>query len=169
MTELTVRRDDAQPLLKVTLRDALIPIFRQKRLATIIFLGIFGGTILCALLLPPRYEAEMKILVNQERVDPVITSDAEMQQRANASSAVSEEDLNSEVELLKSRDLLEKVVLASGLESQTKSRLAKAVERVGNVLRRVPNSPGMGLAQSVHALEESLIVDPLKKTRLIRV
>jgi uncharacterized protein involved in exopolysaccharide biosynthesis len=169
MTELAVRRDDAQPQLKVTLRDALVPIFRQKRLATIIFLGIFGGTILFALLLPPRYEAEMKILVNQERVDPVITSDAEIEQRANASSAVSEEDLNSEVELLKSRDLLEKVVLASGLESQTKSRLARAVERVGNALRRVPNSPGMGLAQSVHALEESLIVDPLKKTRLIRV
>ena len=66
MTDLTVRRDGGQGQSKLTLRDALIPIFRQKRVATIIFMGIFCGAIACALLLPPQYEAEMKILVNQE-------------------------------------------------------------------------------------------------------
>src|SRR5579862_3485351 len=134
MTDITVRPNSGQGHLKLTLRDALVPIFRQKRLATIIFLGIFGGAITCALLLPPRYEAEMKILVNQERVDPVITSDTDIEQRAAVNSAVSEEDLNSEVELLKSRDLLEQVVLASGLESQSQSRWGKATERFGQLL-----------------------------------
>jgi uncharacterized protein involved in exopolysaccharide biosynthesis len=169
MTDLTVRREGGQGQLKLTLRDALVPIFRQQRMASIIFLGIFGGAIACALLLPPRYEAEMKILVNQERVDPVITSDTDIEQRAAANSAVSEEDLNSEVELLKSRDLLEQVVLASGLESQSQSKWGKAVERIGKLLRGAPASPRMELAESVQALEEALVVDPLKKTRLIRV
>jgi uncharacterized protein involved in exopolysaccharide biosynthesis len=169
MTNLTVPRDGGQAQLKLTLRDALVPIFRQKRIATIIFLGIFCGAVACALLLPPRYEAEMKILVNQERVDPVITSDADIEQRAATNSAVSEEDLNSEVELLKSRDLLEQVVLASGLESQSQSRWRKAVERFGKLVKRAPVSPRMELAESVQTLQEALVVDPLKKTRLIRV
>src|SRR6202046_3293037 len=116
--DVAIRRNGSGEHLAVTLRDALMPVFRQRRLATIIFIGIFVGAVLSALLLPPTYEAEMKILVNQDRVDPVITSDADIQRGSTVVSAVSEEDLNSEVELLKSRDLLEKVVLASGLESK---------------------------------------------------
>ncbi len=169
MDDLTIRRTTGPYHLGVTLRDVLMPVFRQRRLATMIFIGIFAGAILSALLLPPRYEAEMKILVNQDRVDPVITSNADLQRGSTAVSAVSEEDLNSEVELLKSRDLLEQVVLASGLESKDESRWSKAFERFENALLRTPSSPQMELARSVQALEDNLVVDPLKKTKLIRV
>ena len=169
MDDLSIRRGSAPGHLSVTLRDVLMPVFRQRRLATMIFIGIFAGAILSALLLPPRYEAEMKILVNQDRVDPVITSDADVQRVSAAVSAVSEEDLNSEVELLKSRDLLEQVVLASGLESEDESRWGRAFERIGNFLWRRPRSPQTELARSVQALEDTLVVDPLKKTKLIRV
>ena len=74
-----------------------------------------------ALLLPRKYEAEMKILVNRERVDPVVTSNPEAQAGPSIVPVVSEEDLNSEVELLKSRDLLEKVVVACGLAKDAPS------------------------------------------------
>jgi uncharacterized protein involved in exopolysaccharide biosynthesis len=167
--DLTIRRNEAPERLNVTLRDALTPLFRQKHLVTMIFIGIFAGAILSALLLPPKYEAEMKILVNQDRVDPVITSDADIQRGSTAVSAVSEEDLNSEVELLKSRDLLERVVLASGLQSLDEPRWRKTFERFENALWRTPSSPQTELARSVRALEETLVVDPLKKTKLIRV
>jgi uncharacterized protein involved in exopolysaccharide biosynthesis len=169
MDDLTIRRSATPYHLGVTLRDVLMPVFRQRRLAAMIFIGIFAGAVLSALLLPPRYEAEMKILVNQDRVDPVITSNADLQRGSAAVSAVSEEDLNSEVELLKSRDLLEQVVLASGLESRVESRWGKAVERFENALWRTTPSPQMELARSVQALEDNLVVDPLKKTKLIRV
>ena len=169
MDDLTIRRSAAPYHLGVTLRDVLMPVFRQRRLAAMIFIGIFAGAVLSALLLPPRYEAEMKILVNQDRVDPVITSNADLQRGSAAVSAVSEEDLNSEVELLKSRDLLEQVVLASGVESRVESRWGKAVERFENALWRTTPSPQMELARSVQALEDNLVVDPLKKTKLIRV
>lgn len=169
MDDLTIQRRGAPEHLSVTLRDVLMPVFRQRRLATMIFIGIFAGAILSALLLPPRYEAEMKILVNQDRVDPIITSNADMERGAAVVSAVSEEDLNSEVELLKSRDLLEKVVLASGLESRDESRWEKLFLRFEDALWRTPPSPPMELARSVQALEDTLVVDPLKKTKLIRV
>ncbi|HXO04034.1 MAG TPA: Wzz/FepE/Etk N-terminal domain-containing protein, partial [Candidatus Sulfotelmatobacter sp.] len=167
--DVAIRRNGSGEHLAVTLRDALMPVFRQRRLATIIFIGIFAGAVLSALLLPPTYEAEMKILVNQDRVDPVITSDADIQRGSTIVSQVSEEDLNSEVELLKSRDLLEKVVLASGLESRDESRWKRGLERFENVLWRTPGSSQTELARSVQALEDALVVDPLKKTKLIRV
>ena len=169
LDDVAIQRNGSGEHLAVTLRDALMPVFRQRRLATIIFIGIFAGAVLSALLLPPTYEAEMKILVNQDRVDPVITSDADIQRGSTIVSQVSEEDLNSEVELLKSRDLLEKVVLASGLESRDESRWKRGLERFENVLWRTPGSPQTELARSVQELQDTLVVDPLKKTKLIRV
>ena len=118
MAELTVRPNRAQPEMALTMRDVVMPVFRQRRLAGLIFLGIFVGALLCALLLPRKYEAEMKILVNRERVDAVVTPDPDNVNGPGIVPAVSEEDLNSEVELIKSRDLLERVVLACGVETK---------------------------------------------------
>ena len=55
----------------------------------------------------------MKILVKRERVDPTLTSDKTTV--IDSRSEVSEEQVQSEVELLRSRDLLENVVKACGL------------------------------------------------------
>src|ERR1700721_196994 len=111
--ELAVR-SSGEPVLALTLRDAVMPVFRHRRLVTLVFLGIFLGAILCMLLLPRKYEAEMKILVNRERVDAVVTPDPDNANGPGIVPAVSEEDLNSEVELIKSRDLLERGATAGG-------------------------------------------------------
>ena len=128
MNELAIRTNGEQRLT-TTLRDVVAPVFRQRRLATLIFLGIFVGAILTALLLPRKYEAEMKILVNRDRVDSVVTPNPAMPVPAEPVPVVSEEDLNSEVELLKSRDLIEKVALACGLASQENTAWERTVER----------------------------------------
>src|SRR6266704_928687 len=93
-----------------TLRDLLATAFRRRRLVALSFLGILSGVILVVLLGPSRYEAEMKILVKRGRLDPIVTSEASA--LLQYTPVVTEAELNSEVELLRSRDLLEKVVLA---------------------------------------------------------
>src|SRR5437016_4441057 len=92
----------------VTLRDLLSVGFRQKRLMINTFLGIFSLVIVLAAILPRKYQSEMKILVRHERADNMVTPDREqpMQLRTD----VSEAELQSEAELVKSRDLLTKVV-----------------------------------------------------------
>src|SRR5437016_14233843 len=92
----------------VTLRDLLNVGFRQKRLMINTFLGIFSLALLAAFALPRKYQSEMKILVRHERADNMVTPDREqpMQLRTD----VSEAELQSEAELVKSRDLLTKVV-----------------------------------------------------------
>jgi uncharacterized protein involved in exopolysaccharide biosynthesis len=169
MGELTVRPNNYPPETALTMRDVVMPVFRQRRLVALTFLGIFVGAILCAVLLPRRYEAEMKILVNRERVDAVVTPDPDNVNGPGIVPAVSEEDLNSEVELIKSRDLLERVVLACGLSVESKSGWDFWIERAENFVRRTPDTSETQLARAVQTFSERLVVDPMKKTTLIRV
>ena len=84
----------------------------------------------------------MKILALRQRSDAMVTSSANAPAQFN-NDQVSEEDLNSEVELLNSDDLLRKVVLASGLtgssvsstDRDTEARIATAVRKLGKDLK----------------------------------
>jgi uncharacterized protein involved in exopolysaccharide biosynthesis len=169
MNEMAIQPNESRAGVALTLRDVVAPVFRKRRMTTLLFLGIFVGAILTMLLLPRKYEAEMKILVNRERVDAVVTPNPDSPVAAEPMTVITEEDLNSEVELLKSRDLLEQVVLACRLESQDKSALEWALERAGEWMRATPMTGEARLARSVQTLEDGLVVDPLKKTTLIRV
>src|SRR5271154_530636 len=169
MGELTVRPNNHAAQVALTLRDVVMPVFRQRRLVSLVFFGIFFGAILCMLLMPRKYEAEMKILVNRERVDAVVTPDPDNGNGPGIVPAVSEEDLNSEVELIKSRDLLERVAVACALPDEKKSVLSQWLGKIGNAVRGTPSTPETQLAQAVQDLEQRVIVDPMKKTDLIRV
>jgi uncharacterized protein involved in exopolysaccharide biosynthesis len=56
----------------------------------------------------------MEVLVNRERQDPMVTAEV-VNQTPSATPPVAEEELNSEVELLQSPDLLRQVVISTGL------------------------------------------------------
>ena len=144
-----------------TARDLLAIAFRHRQLVTLSFLGVLAGAILAAILLPDQYEARMKILVKHERVDPVVTSEPNAMPQLS-SQLVTEEDLNSEVELIKSRDLLEKVVETCGLDASRPS--------FWDFLR--PNAAGekdLRNARAVRKLDKDLTVEPAKKSNMIEV
>jgi uncharacterized protein involved in exopolysaccharide biosynthesis len=147
-------------VVEPTLRDVLAPLFRHRRLLIVSFLGIFLGGLLSAIVKPKQYDANMKILVKRERVDPVVTTDATTQ-GSQPAPAVTEEELNSEVQLLKSRDLLEKVVRANGLQQEKK-------EPPWALLPRQQNAE-MLVSGAVDQLARALSVEVLTKTDLIQV
>src|SRR5271168_2707404 len=99
----------------LSLRDMVTPLFRRKRLLVITFLSCCGAVILLGALLGPAYTSRMSILVNRERLEPLVTPESTAQMPM-PSTPITEEEINSEVELLSSRDVLEKVVLANGLD-----------------------------------------------------
>lgn len=167
--DLSLHTGIAQNRSQITLRDAVAPVFRQRRLAAMVFLGFFFGAVLTVLLLPRKYEAEMKILVNRERIDPVVTPNPDTPIPAQPVVMVSEEDLNSEVELLKSRDLLEKVAENCDLTSQSNALWERLTERLSDAIRGVTPSRQTRLARTVQKLEDRLIIEPLRKTTLIRI
>jgi uncharacterized protein involved in exopolysaccharide biosynthesis len=151
-----------------TLRDIVAPLFRHRKLVSVTFLSLVLGTILGIILLPKGYEAKMKILVKRERVDAAVSPGRDTA-LANPGD-VTEEELNSEVELLNSRDLLEKVVVSCNLQESQRSRFWN---------RLFPTASAHGtdegrdnakdVSQAVLALENKLQVEPLKKTDLIQV
>ena len=150
---------DASPS---TLHDFLAIGFRRRRLIIATFFGILSVGALIALLLPTRYESELKILVRRERADSVVspTRDAASQLR----TIVTEEELQSEAELLKSRDLLSKVVVENELHKSASDSFWSALwggSESTNEAQRI--------AQAALALEKDLRVEPIGRTNLISV
>jgi uncharacterized protein involved in exopolysaccharide biosynthesis len=139
------------------LRDFLEIGFRQRRVIINSFLGIFSFAVLLAFLLPKKYEAQMKILVRHERAESVVSPEREspVQWRTE----VSEEELQSEAELIKSRDLLTKVVVACDLQNLGVSPL----------WNRTGDKDDQRISRAVVALEKNLTVQPIKLTNLISV
>src|SRR5512146_1980785 len=98
-----------------TVRDIVAIGFRHQRLCTVCFGGILLGALLAGIFLP-KYEAESKFLVKRERVDPVVSSTPEQNNLAvGVQAMVTEEELNSEIDLLTSDDLLRQVVIKCDL------------------------------------------------------
>lgn len=159
------RRRGNRAVLPITLRDLVAPIFRQRRLASFIFIGILAGAVVSALFVSRNYQAEMKILVNRDRSDPVVSPNPTENNATAAIPAVSEQDINSEVELLKSRDLIESVVLKCGLEANRDTLW----DRIGDHIRGARSAADARLSRAVDTFENHLLVDPLQKTNLIRV
>ena len=150
-----------------TLRDWVAPCFRRRRLMGSIFLMVMAGAILLTLSMPARYEAEVKILVKRERADAVVNPDPNGQM---AMASLTEEDLNSEVALLKSRDLLEKVVIECGLDTSTKrSMLGKLSGLIDGESQDAVPAAQLRKLRAVQNLEKTLDVEPIKKTKLILV
>src|SRR5712692_8330139 len=116
MAEESVSSQTAR--LTPTLRDVLAIGFRHRRLIMLCSIGVVLGAILAALVLP-KYQAETKILVNPVRVDPIVAPTPE-QNNPIGNYAISPEELNSEVELLNSYEMLRKVVVACDLQHPKK-------------------------------------------------
>jgi len=133
---------------EITLRDMLVPLFRHGRLMLISFVVIALASVLVALRVSKTYEAHMEVLVDRERVDPVVTTESTTPIMIPA-AAVTEEEVNSEADLLKSQDVLEEVVLENGLANDAKPSLwarlfgkqdqfvdvSLAVKHLGNALK----------------------------------
>ncbi|HEY1303105.1 MAG TPA: Wzz/FepE/Etk N-terminal domain-containing protein [Vicinamibacterales bacterium] len=149
-----------------TIRDLLSIGFRQRRLVLVSFLVTFSAACLLVLLRPAQYESEMKILVKRERVDPLVTPEASSQQ--STWPGVTEEELNSEVELLKSRDLLEHVVVAAGLD---RTKETGVVARLKKLVRGgdEPKENDRETAAAVQRFTRKLEIQPLRKSNIIRV
>jgi uncharacterized protein involved in exopolysaccharide biosynthesis len=140
----------------VTMRDLLLIVFRQRRLLLVSFVATFAAVLLYGLL-TPSYQAQMKVLVRRGRIDPVVTSTPT--QPPLFREEVTEEELNSEVELLRDEQILHQVVKASGLASERRPWFWESATENQEVQ----------LARAVSRMENRLKVVPVRKTALIAV
>lgn len=149
-----------------SLRDLVGIVFRRRRVIVLSFAGLMAGALLAIGFLPPTYEAEMKILVERERVDPIVSTNANT---SMADRNLTESEVTSEVELFQSRDSLEKAVVDCGLDQSKDPSVLKAIKlRLLRALRLAPDK-NTGVFQAVLKLEKDLQVVPMNNSNLIKV
>jgi uncharacterized protein involved in exopolysaccharide biosynthesis len=142
-------------------------LLRRRRLMMFAFAAVFIGSVLAVLIAGSSYQAGMKVLVARERVDAVMTGEANVARLSVPTPGVSEEEMNTEVELIKSRDLLEEVVKQTGLDKSSNGVLASILP--ASIAEKFAPADNMRVPRAVRTLEASLKVNPIRKSNLIEV
>lgn len=134
-------------------RDIVAVLFRQRMVIVAAFALAVLATF-AAGLWNARYDSHMKILVQRQRSNAIVTSSStEPVQFSN--EPVTEEDLNTEVELLNSEDLLRQVVVSTGLAGKP----GPASDPKTNIR----------IAKAMGELVKNLTIEPLHKSNVIAV
>ena len=139
-----------------TLRELAMVLFRQRR----VFVLASGAVLSCVLLYAiagARYRAHMKVMVRPGRADAPVSS----QQNAPLDLThlvVTEEELNSEVELLRDTDVLRRAVVENGLSQHDWLHFLRPKEQGQERVER-----------AARRLASKLRIEPVKKTNLIAI
>jgi uncharacterized protein involved in exopolysaccharide biosynthesis len=139
-----------------TLRELAMVLFRQRRLFVCVSGAVLALAILYALL-GTKYQANMKVLVRRGRADAPVSA-AEDAPIDLTRMTITEEELNSEVELLRDDEVLRKVVEQTGVGGRDWFHLLRLGE--GNAER---------VERAARRLAKKLEVEPVKKTNLIAI
>jgi uncharacterized protein involved in exopolysaccharide biosynthesis len=139
-----------------TTRDIVAVFFRQKKIFWQSFALLFASVLLYGLLFP-SYKAEMKILLRRARID-AMAAPTPSQPPQITRDEVTEEELNSEAEMLTDTDIMRTVAQTSGM-----------VDRQSWIWRAVGENQEQHVARTVRRLLRKLDVQPGKRANVIEV
>ena len=151
--------EDVSGQKSTTLRDLLSPLFRRKGVFAYTFGAVMLGTLVAAFVVNNTHKATMEILVNEQRLDPTVTAQSTQGQATPPS--VSDYDIGSEVELLKSPDLLQGVVIANNLQDSERKSFTSFLHRGAD--------DAWFIARAAQHLHSKLEITAVTKSNLIEV
>jgi uncharacterized protein involved in exopolysaccharide biosynthesis len=135
-----------------TSRAVVESIFRYKSRFVGTFAAVLGMVVLYTAFAPRHYQSEMNILVRNARPDYQITPE-----RSNGTSTqpdVTEERINSEIEVLKSRDVADRVIDPTWNSSAEKDRTSQQIR---------------SHEKAVEKFNKQLYIELLRKSNVIHV
>ena len=145
------RNGNSHTPLSPTPRELAATLFRRPRLVAASFGFVLLATMLFVVF-SARYESHFKVLLRRGRFDPIVSSQPPSAMDFTRPD-ITEEELNSEVELLRDEDLLKQVVKMAGLVPANTPNLERSAET----------------EHAVRKLVRRLDVEALKKSNLIQV
>jgi uncharacterized protein involved in exopolysaccharide biosynthesis len=154
--EDTIREREQVSTPTPTMRELAMVLFRQRR----VFICASGTVLALAILyalVGTKYQANMKVLVRRGRADAPVSA-AEDAPVDLTRLAITEEELNSEVELLRDDEVLRRVVEQTGGSGRDWFHFLRPGE--GNAER---------VERAARRLARKLEVEPVKKTNLIAI
>jgi polysaccharide biosynthesis transport protein len=103
-------------LHSASFRDVALIALRQRRLIAGVYVAIVVTALVAIFVLPPQYRAASKVLLTTNRAQ--ISTSAERPTELIRNSQVGDAELNSQVEILRSRDLVEGVLRDLGVRDE---------------------------------------------------
>ena len=167
-------QDSQETIKKISLRDVLLVLCSKVYVFLTIYALIVITTVALAFLLPPVYQVNGDILI-KPFLEPNVKLFAPVPTNIRA-NPVMPQDINSEVNILKSPQLLRKVVQQLGLEKpDPPSTWAGALaDNLSQKLRNVLVSLGLSVQvspedQAIQYLEKKLDIRPITLSNMIEV
>ena len=161
---------------------------RKLLIASVFALVVFSG-MTATFLITPKYEAAMSILVSRDRVDPRISPSEKTLE--NAPTSISDEEFNSELELIQSGEVIAGAVReldlinnqtpkndtwVSELRTKIKAMFGNFTPRVSAKTEDAKNSASeksaaddFAIEKTVNRIAGNLEVVPVKKSRIIKI
>jgi uncharacterized protein involved in exopolysaccharide biosynthesis len=170
-----------------TLAGRVVSIIVSKKLMiTSVFLFVVVSGMFTTLLITPKYEATMSILVSRDRIDPQINPSDKNSEITQ--TEISDEEFNSELEIIKSIDVAKAVVTELNLGRDRKPRQDTWADQFRNKVKTAIYNLTKDLEQRVVGRDKAdeqesevpvetranqviaaLDVVPTKKSRIIKV
>lgn len=157
-TALEPMTGDLPPDRQATFDSLFGALSRRKKLVAAVFCTMATAVVAVTLLTGDKYESEFKVLVKQH-LDAMASADGSAYARP---AEVTEEETNTEVVLLKSRDLLAQVVAMHHLDAPGTKPWSAWVEKM-------QGGPGERTDRAIKRLASNLRVDAVKKSNIIDV
>lgn len=151
---------------RYSLRDLLNVVFRRRILIMVFAASVFALALVFTLSAKQSYLVTATLLVNKARAEVPLapTESAQL-----IISQLSEQDLNSEIEILKSRSLIEEVLKNLEVDESMRPKIG-VVGAVKGVVKRLLGRPDLSYFDVlVLHLQEKLEITPIRKSNVIRV
>ncbi len=150
-----------------SLRDVLTIVFKRQVLIVTFAVTVFVLVTAVTLLLPRKYEVTSTLLVNKARAEVPLAPTDSPQLIMNQ---LTEQDLNSEIEVLKSRQLVEEVVQAVASEAPAGDAEPGVMAQAMSWLNDALNSRTLAKREAlVVDLQRKIDVSAVRKSNVIRV
>jgi polysaccharide biosynthesis transport protein len=153
---------DAENLLQATMQVLLA----RKWLILGTTILTFALTAVGTWLTKPVYQSSASLLVKKERFDAALTPE-QIIATGQPDRHLTEEEINSEVEILNSPSLHEEVVKRLGMEKEFAGRSRNSV--LAKLTKDSPDEKLGAIAQAVAVLQKNLTVEPGKKSNIIKI
>ena len=148
-----------------SLREFLTIVFKRRRLILSFFLATVVVTALATFLVPPTYEATAAILIKKASAEMPLIPTASSQLII---SQVTEEDLNSEMTILKSRQAIEDTLHGLGVDESW--RHEGPLQRAWEALAGALGAPHLSyFDEMVLQLEKKIEVRPIRKSNVLEI
>src|SRR5579859_6523049 len=145
------------PSTGLSVRAGVEALFRQRRLFAIVAGVAFGATVALTLLTPKQYLSQTKFLVQNSRTNVLVTP--QRTTAPNVVSGVTEEQVNSEIEILHSRDVLDPIADPGWKDLKPEERTQVANLQHEKILKGFEKRLMTSIVRQTDVIEVSLMAD----------